>query len=407
MHSERRAPAPDSGGRLWWQIALFIAASTAAVFVGVSFDREVEMRMPEGRSHTSSFNIKGSGYSGLLEIARRSGLACRQWQQPYRQLGAARGTLFIVQPESPPEKFESDQILEWVAGGNAVIYLDYFAFKQDRHLLDRVGVSVTSSESTVDAPAKPAPGFPEFAHVGKLVTSAETRLKGGKPMLTDKHGALLTVVTHGKGHVYVGVTPNLCANRRLNSHEAWGNFQLAANLLRTAGGDALFDEKCHGYTASKSALIYLSRGPVGLVCMQLLLLLAVAFASASQRFGRVQTLGNARKISNQEFVEGLTSTYLRARAAGLVWQIILHDFRLRLGRALGVAAHDPDERFLEAWSRCTAAPGQEVADFLRRSQEALDRPHLTNEELAALVSSCDKITAHEKELFATRKGTPA
>src|SRR5262249_18376545 len=149
---------------------------------------------------------------------------------------------------------------------------------------------------------------PEFSHVSSIVVTAENRLDGGTPIISDEDGALLCEAKHGSGRVLVGVMPSLCANRRLTSQAEWPNFQFMINLLRTTGGEILFDEFCHGYSNASNVFVFLAKGPLGPLAFQALLLALVAIVSLSQRFGSAAVLPVTRRISNLEFIDGLTNT---------------------------------------------------------------------------------------------------
>jgi len=405
MESSKRS-ATASWHLFWWQLAAFLAVTSLAVYVTSSFHEELSKFLPETKSFRSTFNKLPSGYSGLLALAKKSGLPCRIWQSPYRQLSEARGMLLIVSPLESLPTFEIDQILSWVAKGNDLVYLDNFEFLFERKLTSRLGLEARDELYLDDAPITSKLDRPELAHVSRLSITASTRLRGGKPVVEDESGAILTEVKHGDGRILVGVAPSLCANRLLSSRDNWGNFQFMVNWFRTARGEIIFDEFCHGYSSVKNVFAFLARGPLGLIFLQLLILLLVATASACQRFGAPQAADPQRTISNIEFINGLASTYRRARARDLIWEMLSHAFRTKLSRSLAVSPHEPDQKLIEAWSLATGAGSKELESLLATSAEKLEGRHISDEELLELVAACDKISESLRDLFATDKAKP-
>ncbi|MBI4532526.1 MAG: DUF4350 domain-containing protein, partial [Candidatus Melainabacteria bacterium] len=315
-----------------------IMLSILAIYVGIGFNEQIEKFLPEPKSFTSTFNKKPSGLSGLKELAGKVGLAAHTWQLPYRQLANRHGTLVVFQPEVSFRPFEAEQILEWVKSGNQLIYFDEFAFQFERRLINKLGVDAIPGKILQNNFVKGNSAHPEFSYVGGLTVTAQSRLTGGSPLLSDESGALISEVKHGKGYILLGVMPSLCANRQLISKGSWPNFQFMINSFRTTGGELLFDEFCHGYSQASNVFIYLAKGPVGLVLMQLLIVFLLAITSSFQRFGSIKTLTQHRKISNLEFINGLASTYRRAKANGLVAEVLAHNCHLKLCKALGVSS---------------------------------------------------------------------
>lgn len=389
--------------QIWWQLATFAAASLLAVYVGLSFDRVMEKYLPESRSFPSTFNRRPSGYSGLAELTRKVGMASYRWQLPYRRLNQVRGTLFIVQPDDPLPSYGVDQILAWVREGNSLIYLDHFLFGFERRLIERLGFSVQIGKRLEEAALPLNDSHPAFRHARSVTVTAESRISGGVALIADGDGGLLMTRKYGRGQILVGVMPNLCANRRLTCRSDWPNFQLMVNLFRTTGGSIYFDEFCHGYSQAGSVFSFLARGPVGLISFQMALIALTAVFSSWQRFASSETLPVTRKISNLEFVHGLSNTYRRAGANDLVWEILSHALGARLLRALGTSANQADEKLSAAWSQATGQSAREMEEFLARSRMALARRNLTEGELIALVAYCDKISEQIRDLRLDRK----
>ncbi|MBC7998926.1 MAG: hypothetical protein IAF58_13335, partial [Leptolyngbya sp.] len=235
--------------------------------------------------------------------------------------------------------------------------------------------------------------IPEFFKVPALMISAERRIIGGKPILADKSGTLLSVIDHGKGRILLGTTPNLCSNRRLDTQADWANFQFIINWLRTARGEVFFDEKCHGFSSATNVFHYLLRGPAGLIFWQLLLILAIAVLSSAQRFGAMRHLVITRKISSLEYIYGLANAFRRARANTAVLEILGQSFRNRLCKVLGISPHESSDALVSSWKSSKHSDTADMATLIEQYERALSRKNLSDTELRSLIGSCDKINS--------------
>lgn len=385
---------------------MLLIVSAIAAYVGISFDENMDRFMPEAGVLTSIFNKKPSGLSGLAEIARRAGIDAHPWQLPYRQLTSVRGMLVIVQPSESLSDFESEQIVNWVKKGNDLVYLDHFAFKFTRRLLQQVGIGTKDGKELENRVIRVAEdAVPEFAHVGQLVVDSDRRLTGGKTILKDDdEGALLTVVRAGKGRILIGTAPSMFSNRRLSQKDNWGNFQFIVNWFGTANGDILFDERCHGYSSATNVYQFLLHGATGLVFLQMLLVFLIA-VFASKRFGAPKNVRVLRKISSLEFINGLSSAYRRAHANTAVLEIIGQSFRNRLCKALGISPHETNQAIMAAWTQRKGTENEKLGRFLDEYERALSERHISDSQLVTLVTSCDKIADDSRDLLATGRGT--
>ncbi|HEY9772272.1 MAG TPA: DUF4350 domain-containing protein [Planktothrix sp.] len=406
--SDQSAPNPVATNshefrrRLFIQILVLLTVTCGAAVTGLLAEQQLDNYLPETKTLPSVFNRKASGTSGVFEVANKSGIAATAWLFPYRELPTVKGALVIISPSESLAEFEARQILDWVREGNDLVYLDHFAFKLTRRMLKLMNVDASDAQSITDAKITPGDKNPLFAHVAQLTVSADTRLTGAPALLTDKDGGILfATIKLGKGHILLGTVPSLISNRRLTAKEQWANFQFFINWLRTTHGDVFFDERCHGFSRNQNVFVYLARGPTGAFTMQLLLILAVAVLGAAQRFGRLETLVSKRKISNLEFIYGLSNTYKRAKANAATLEIIGQAFRTRVCKILAVSPHESDEHLLEAWNRSllpTQPLRQAVTQFLTDYQTQMQKRNLSDNELKSLIITCDKITEQIKQL---------
>jgi hypothetical protein len=383
----------DRPNRIWWQLFALLVVSGIAVYSGIAFDEQKDRFWPETEILISVFNKKPSGLSGMKDLVAKIGQKNITWQLPYRNLTDTKGMLVICQPTESLSELDAKQILEWVHKGNDLVYFDHFSYKLTRRLIDKLGIETKDGEDLVDEKLQlPKTSVPEFAHVPSLLLSAERRLVGGTPLLADKSGTLIALVKHGKGRALLGTVPSLCSNRRLSNQEAWPNFQFLANWMSTANGAVIFDERCHGFSSATNVFHFLLRGPTGLVFWQLMLILALGVFSAAQRFGAMRQVVVSRKISNLEFIYGLSNAFRRARANTAVLEILGQSFKNRLCKALGISPHESSENIVAAWNSSKERASTNMNELINNYERALSKKHLSDSDLRTLVGTCDKIT---------------
>jgi hypothetical protein len=390
---------------MWWLGAL-IAVSVFGVLVGTAFRDTLTTFIPETVPNLSTYNKKASGYSALFELAEKLKLDVRRWQAPYRMLSADKvtGTLVILSPWDTPSASEAEMLERWVEEGNDLVFLDDFSLGSTRTMSKLAGVSPRSTRVAKDISATPDPTLDESAFVGKVKVLTDARVDGGTPVAFDSEGAILTTIGIDRGRCLFGTVPDFCSNENVADPQYKGNYQLMLNWLSTSKKPIYFDEKCHGYSSGNNVFFFILRSPVGFVLLQLIILLAVAFVSLNQRFGPPIVVTNARKISNLEFINGLATSYQRARARDTAWAMIYGPFKARLCKALGVAPHESPEVLAEAWSEESGKNGAECRDFLVQAQKALDKGHIDDNELTKLVQACDRLGSEEKRALAKISG---
>jgi hypothetical protein len=377
-----------------------VAVGFVAVSVGQVYKRDLSRLIPEALPMPSTYNDKQSGMSAFYELCQKLKLKPRRWELPYRNLkaGDVKGTLVIIDPQVMPNDLEINQIIPWVKAGNDLIFLDKFGFRSGRHLLNQLGVDVHESKAVKDAEIALTPTLAEAAYARHLVIDAEARLDGGEALAADDSGTYLAVVQLGGGRCLIGCCPDLCANVRLSDRKYWPNFQFMTNWLATSRKEVIFDEKAQGYSSGSSMFVFLAKSPVGFVCLELIILFLVAAISLNQRFGLASLATVYRKISNLEFIDGMASTYLRARARDTVWAMIFNPFKAKLCKALAVAPHESADKLAMAWSESSRLPFGRCQTFLTRAQYALEANRISKEELKFLVSECNQLASGSAEL---------
>jgi hypothetical protein len=392
---------PPSRHQLWWQLGALIVVSTLAVTVGNACQERLDSYVPEARPLASIFNKKPSGLSGFDELAKSLGLPVHPWLLPYRQLRGRQSVLVIVAPSTSLEEFEAEQILKWVDAGNDLVFIDHFSFASTRRLLQKLGVGVHDQQSLENANIKIHSKRPEFDHVHNLVITSDTRVTGGIPLVQLNDDTFFSVMDHGDGHILIGTSPSLCSNRRLSDHSSWDNFQFLVNWLSTAHGEILFDERCHGFSESGNIFITLARSPVGWVIAQILLIVAVAVGSAANRFGALGSIQNDRKLSNLEFISGLSNAYRRAGANSAILEIMSRDLRARLGKFMAISAHEPIEKLADSWEQRPDNAQAPVREFFS-DLDKMTENQISDDAFKKSVANYDKISESLENLSAKK-----
>ncbi len=395
--------------QIWWQIAIFVIVSSAAAMVSVHFKERVSRFVPETIINPSVLNKKASGSSAIYELTKIAGLNTSLWKLPYRDLKSIKGQLVIISPNHSLEKFERDLILDWVSKGNSLIYLDQFSNPYSKEVLGTFNIWTHSNKAQVDVSALPEPNLRVTRFVGPIKVSYLQSFDTGRhlvPVLRNDKDILMVELRHGNGNILLGTTANLVANSRLVDSGA--NFQLIANWLRLNNSAVYFDERCHGLTQSRSLITSVLSGVSGILFLQIVVILVIAIASSAQRFGQKLTLANARKISNLEFVNGIANSYRRARATHLAADVLSHNLRLKMAKALGQSTGDDETLaalYVNGLKETSGDSGEaektRLIKILASSKTADNKTHISNQEMAEIAAYCDKI---QETLETTRQG---
>ncbi len=374
--------------------------------VSGQYDEQMSNLLPETVANCSSHNSQSSGYKALFEVASKLGMDCQRYEKPYRDLSPNRGVLLVVAPNFPMLAPEVDRIIKWVEEGNNLVYLDYCVYGNGKYLLDKLGMNSLVSSSIDDAVLSGAdlPAIPEMSHVSQIVVSSETRLSGGKALLSDSRGALAVQVHRGRGRCLIAVLPSLCANRRITEQSNWGNFQFLLNWLKSCGGTVYFDERVHGYTTAQNVFSYLMSGPFRPILLQIVLIFAFALYSLNQRFGPLRPVHVSRKIASSEYIDGMALTYQKARAYDTALSILFASFRHRLCKALSLPPAEPLEQLAKAWSQSTQLSEAETLSFLQTAERLQSSRTTTEAELLACMKDCDRLYEKSKQSLSVQPG---
>ena len=143
--------------------------------------------------------------------------------------------------------------------------------------------------------------------------------------------------------------------------------------------------------------------------MQLMIILLAAVISSGQRFGRTAQLLGLRQISNLEYINGLASTYRRAKANATVLEILSQSLRTKVCKNAGLSPHEPNDKIIS--QLLSASDRQDVqssarllSETLNQVDQALSGKTVSDLQLRELVETCDKIA---DQLPALHKVSPA
>lgn len=401
------------------QLLALVMVTTLLVYASLSSDKQLNKVMPEARSWASTTNLKASGMSACFELMEKLFSPTRsvtKWELPYRILGGSKktdsrvvnnsdkltalqpkakrhGVLIIVSPDQSLAKYEVEEILSWVEDGNYLVYLDSFVLRTSRRLLEQAAMTVRQLEP----PATEKKSDPQFAtalydHLRQLTVSADHSIKGGRKLATVDGACVIAEKEYGKGKILIASCPSLVSNRQISKSDYWSNFQFLYNWIATTEGDIYFDERCHGLSQGINVFYYFLRGPAGSVIAQVGLLILLAVLSTNQRFGAVTKIRSTRQISNLEHINGLSNTYLRAKAKQAVIEIIWQNARLKLCKFLQISPHEGSQRLLEELRAQSSEQTSSMAIIAEQCEKAIINKELSDNQLIELVESCDKIS---------------
>lgn len=384
--------------QIWCLVALLVVC-IPGVIISANFKESVDRYVPEALPMPSTFNKRPSGYSGLFELLQKVGLKPARWQSPYRDLlkNNVKGTLVIIDPFESPSSADLATIREWVDKGNDLVYADVFTYGVGEKFLKQFDLAPIS-KSFKNKLIAVNENIPERAHAEQLVLSGETVLDGGNAVVGTDREAAIAVVKSGDGRCLVSTMPAICANTHIADPKYRENFQFMVNWLSHSNQPLLFDERCHGFSSSDNAMLVLLRGPLGLLALQLIIILSIAMLSLNQRFGLPLRVSRGRKISNLEFIDGLASTYRRARARDTVWAMLFSPFKARLCKTLGVSPHQSNAEIAAGYAESIGGSAQSCVGFLDASDEALARRNISEAELRSLMERCDDLAAKAPQL---------
>ncbi|MFM2303057.1 MAG: hypothetical protein RLZZ135_462 [Cyanobacteriota bacterium] len=313
------------------------------------------------RQAGSSYNTSPNGYSAWYQMMLDRGIKIERWQKSFAKLTkiyADRSGITLLQVNSKLEQINlTTQQLDWVKQGNKFVILGVTApagdlpFSTDLQS-DRGNIRIeTTRRFTAD-----------LAKISLLKNNPT------QAILSDQSGNVITKINLGKGRVIIATTPYLAANAYRDFRS---NYELLADLVDRDSQQILVDEYVHGYIERKSksaksgnindreldsapdkgdVLDYLSRTPLLIVFINLLLGILVLIWQQNRRFGKI-VVPKLPEIENSEaYIQALGGVLRQANSSEFVIQNIGKAEQLSWQKKLGLGG----ERLVGAQTLITA-----------------------------------------------------
>ena len=202
--------------------------------------------------------------------------------------------------------------------------------------------------------------------------------------LSDEQGALLVDFGRGRGRIVVLSDPFIVANRGINRAD---NLQLAANIIKGAGGLIAFDEYHQGRGATRNQLAaYFAGTPVLAMCAQLFLLAAAVVWTRGRRFARPLPAPRVDRRSRLEFVASMAELQQRARAFDLAVEIVYGRTRRALARYAGTDASAPRASIAAGVAARSGRKRDEIEALMRECEDAINGAPTSARHSLALVA---------------------
>ncbi|MBE7380877.1 MAG: DUF4350 domain-containing protein [Leptolyngbya sp. SIO1E4] len=318
----------------------------------------------------STFNRAPEGYLGWYRYMEEQGLPVQRWQRPIddlvAQAAAEPATLLRVHSGlvGPYVAESQSWMQDWLAAGNTVVIL---------------GIS----ENITAAPFTTQQESPQ----GEVVIKTRRRspVENDRRLLGDDYGAVLwrnNSVEEG-GAAYFAVTPHLAANAYLDEP---GNYAFLADLMSQSGGTLWVDEYLHGHKAADVIVeevvsswgAYLSRTPLKIAVIQLMILLGLLLVSHNRRLGNLTPIKAPQVDNSQAYIEALAAVLYKAESTSFLVDMIAKAERLSLQKSLGLNHTSVNDAALqEAWMQQTGQSGQTLAPLLTPLERGTKQPDHT------------------------------
>jgi Domain of unknown function (DUF4350) len=331
------------------------------------------------RQAGSSYNTSPNGYSAWYQMMLDRGIKIERWQKSFAKLTrtyADRSGITLLQVNSKLERIDlTTQQLDWVKQGNTLVMLGVTApagdlpFSTDLKS-DRGNVRIeTTRRFTADG-----------AKISLLKNNPT------QPILSDLAGSVITKISLGKGRVIIATTPYLAANAYRDFQP---NYQLLTELVDQDNQQILVDEYIHGYIDRKSkspakpgevnnresdsapdkgdVLDYLSRTPLVIVFINLLLGILVLIWQQNRRFGKI-FIPKSPEIENSEaYIQALGGVLRQANSNEFVVQNIGTAEQLSWQKKLGLGGESlvESQTLITAWEERVKLPTDDLRFVLQ------------------------------------------
>jgi len=364
----------SKGDRRFLYIALAIVA---LMLVTLAF---LTPKEADSEGSPSSYSTKRRGGKAAYLLLKQSGYNIDRWEQPPAELpvNPQNELLIIAAPNQFPDRDESNALRKFVAAGGALLVAGVWSedFAPDSHVSPgkyRVGWAECK-------PALPT----KLARGGAISMDRELTWDKSKTLETVVHFTYEddpVVVSYmvGQGEVIWWASDLPLTNAGIRDKN---NLNLLINSLGE-GKHILWDEYFQS-TATHEIVIFppLVRWALLSQCVLFGIMLLITF---SRRSGPVIPLVPESRLSPLEFVDTLGNLYARAGAAQVPVEIAFARFRQLAARRLGLYGNVPAQQLAQAMLIRRLVAGAEFSARLRRCEEAISDPTLSEKEALALV----------------------
>ena len=288
------------------------------------------------RGFPSSYSTGPDGAKAAYTLLGEMGYRVERWTNPPEDLPkVSENTLLIIAgPFIPSTDEESRQLEGFVAGGGHLL------------ITGMIGATMIRAKGVEPAPARnnerqtfaaevPSPLTRNAPEISMEVPAHWAHL--GPDQLRyygSEEGAAVTKLRAGKGEIIWWAGDSPLTNYGITQAS---NLALFLNCVGSrVEARVLWDEYFHG--VRPGLWHYLSRTPLPLALLQVLILMAFIIITYARRSGAVRPLSRRSRLSPLEFVETVGALYQRKGAAAGALEIAYSRFRFLLARRLGIAS---------------------------------------------------------------------
>lgn len=372
----------------------------------------------------SSYNQDPDGTQAFHLLLKRGSFKVEQWLEPMSQLKERKGVLIIIDPGltftygdetfsfSQLTREETEQILAWVADGNALLLLD----DTDNAIVEALRVEGKESlaREQVLVPLQPV----RFTrNVRRILAESGSRLATQRldalPGFGDEYGSVLLTTRHGNGRIVLLSEPALSSNAGIGKED---HVPLLTNIVEelAAGEAVLFDERHHtidladleriplpfgagslprilirvprgGAGGKKTIFEYFWEPPKRWVVLQLLVAIGLLLLARAVRFGSPVEQEEAQ-FSTTDHLQALSRIFRRANVSHFALEPIYREFRRSIAKELGLSADADVSQIERPLPRQTA---ERIREIVAACERALQDGQLDESKLLQLAKGLE------------------
>jgi Domain of unknown function (DUF4350) len=356
----------------YWQFGLLAAISIFLLTI-------VSAMGGDPRQSGSSYNMSANGYSAWYQMMLDRGVKIERWQKSFPKLAKIypdRAGITLLQVNSQLERLKlTTQQLDWVKQGNTLVVLGVTAPAGE--IPFRSDVNSAQGDVRIETTRRFRSDVPQIGL--PMSTPTQTALK-------DRSGSIITQFNLERGRVMIATTPYLAANAYQDFRP---NYELLTKLVSQDRQQILVDEYIHGYVDRKSkspakpgevnnqesdsapdkgdVLDYLSRTPLVIVFINLLLGILVLIWQQNRRFGKI-FIPKSPEIENSEaYIQALGGVLRQANSNEFVVQNIGTAEQLSWQKKLGLGGESlvESQTLITAWEERVKLPADDLRFVLQ------------------------------------------